>query len=121
MITIYHNPRCSKSREALALVESIAARRKLSVNVVEYLKTPPDLAKLSELQAVLGCEAADMVRSNEEEYGTLGLAQADDAALLAAIAAHPKLLQRPIVVFGKRAVIGRPPELVTGLLEDEGT
>lgn len=120
MITIYHNPRCSKSREALALVEAIAARRQLTVNVVEYLKTPLDLAQLSELQATLGCQAADMARRNEEEYSALGLAQADDAALLAAIAAHPKLLQRPIVVLGKRAVIGRPPELVVGVLEDEG-
>lgn len=120
MITIYHNPRCSKSREALALVEAIAARRQLSVNVVDYLKTPLDLARLSELRAILDCKAADMVRSNEEEYTTLGLAQRDDAALLAAIAAHPKLLQRPIVVFGNRAVIGRPPEVVSGLLEDDG-
>ncbi|HYC42043.1 MAG TPA: arsenate reductase (glutaredoxin) [Noviherbaspirillum sp.] len=120
MITIYHNPRCSKSREALALVEAIAARRQLTVDVVEYLRTPPDLAQLSALQATLGCKVADMVRSNEDEYDAFGLAQADDGALLAAIAAHPKLLQRPIVVFGKRAVIARPPELVTSLLEDEG-
>lgn len=117
MITIYHNPRCSKSREALALVETIAARRQLAVNVVEYLKAPLDLAQLSELQNILGCQTTDMVRSNEDEYNALGLAQADDAALLAAIAAHPKLLQRPIAVFGKRAVIGRPPELIAALLE----
>lgn len=117
MVTIYHNPRCSKSREALALVEAVAARRQLTVDVVEYLKTPPDLAQLLELKSILACKAADMVRSNEEEYNALGLAQADDATLLSALVSHPKLLQRPIVVFGKRAVIGRPLELVVDLLE----
>ena len=120
MITIYHNSRCSKSREALALVEAIAARRQLTVDVVEYLKSPPSLAQLSELQTMLGCKASEMVRSNEEEFGALGLAQADDAGLLQALATHPKLLQRPIVVFGNRAVIGRPPELVADLLENPG-
>ena len=117
MITIYHNPRCSKSREALEIVEAYAARKGLAVEVTEYLKTPPDFDQLQALQDMLGCTAADMVRSNEEEFAALGLAQADDAGLLRAITAHPKLLQRPIVVFGKRAVIGRPPELVNGLLD----
>lgn len=119
MITIYHNPRCSKSREALALVETIAARRRLPLNVVEYLKTPPDLAQLSELKAMLRCAAIDMVRSNEAEYNSLGLAHADDSTLLRAVATHPGLLQRPIVVFEGRAVIGRPPELVADLLDGD--
>lgn len=117
MITIYHNPRCSKSREALALVDAFATRKQIPVNVVEYLKSPPNLAQLEELQAMLGCAASDMTRSNEDEFAALGLTQAADADLLRAIAAHPKLLQRPIVVFGGRAVIGRPPELVSSLLE----
>lgn len=91
--------------------------KQVPVNVVEYLKSPPSLAQLEELQALLGCKALDLVRSNEEEFAALRLAQAADGELLRAIAAHPKLLQRPIVVFGKRAVIGRPPELVSGLLE----
>ncbi|OWW20781.1 arsenate reductase (glutaredoxin) [Noviherbaspirillum denitrificans] len=117
MITIYHNPRCSKSREALSIVEAIATRKGLAVDVVEYLKTPPDVEQLEALRHMLRCKVADMVRSNEEEFATLELAQADDAALLRAVAAHPKLLQRPIVVFGERAVIARPPELASGLLD----
>ncbi|HZW20172.1 arsenate reductase (glutaredoxin) [Noviherbaspirillum sp.] len=116
MITIYHNPRCSKSREAFALVEAFAQRRALAVDVVDYLKSPPTFEQLSALKELLGCSAADMVRSNEEEFAALGLAQAGDEALLRAIAAHPKLLQRPIVVYRNRAVIARPPELVDGLL-----
>lgn len=118
MITIYHNPRCSKSREALALVEEFAARKQEQVNVVEYLKTAPTFEQLETLQGMLNCRAAEMTRSTEEEFATLALEQADDLALLRAIAAHPKLLQRPIVVYGKRAVIGRPPELVLALLAE---
>ncbi|HJV88419.1 MAG TPA: arsenate reductase (glutaredoxin) [Noviherbaspirillum sp.] len=116
MITIFHNPRCSKSREALALVEDYAARRQEPVDVVEYLKTPPTEQQLATLLGQLHASARDIVRSNEEEYEALGLAQADDAALLKAVAAQPKLLQRPIVVYKGRAVIGRPPERVRELL-----
>lgn len=118
MITIYHNPRCSKSREALALVQDIAIRKHLQVDVVEYLKSPPSPEQLARLRELLGCRAADMARSNEEEYAALGLAQATDAELFDAVAAHPKLLQRPIVVYEKRAVIGRPPEVVSSLFAD---
>ena len=116
MITIYHNPRCSKSRECLALVEDFAARKALHVNVVEYLNTPLALEQLVTLQGMLGCKTLDMVRSNEEEYAALGLAHAADMELLKTVALHPKLLQRPIVVFGKHAIIGRPPEVVNDLL-----
>ncbi|WP_292936126.1 arsenate reductase (glutaredoxin) [Noviherbaspirillum sp.] len=119
MITIFHNPRCSKSRETLALVEEFAARRHLPVEVVEYLKTPPTVPQLKSLLQQLGCDVREIVRSNEEEYDTLGLAQADDEALLSAIAATPKLLQRPIVVYRGRAVIGRPPERVRDLFDAE--
>lgn len=118
MITIYHNPRCSKSREALALVEAFASSTQIPINVVEYLTSPPSVAQLEELQGMLGCPASEMTRSNEEEFAALGLERAADEDLLRAIASHPKLLQRPIVVFGKRAVIGRPPELVSSLLEN---
>lgn len=116
MITIYHNPRCSKSREALALAERFAAQNELPLAVVEYLKTPLTLAQLAALHRQLGCGVRDMVRSNEEEYAALDLAQGDDAALLRALAAHPKLLQRPIVVYRGRAAIGRPPELLNDFL-----
>lgn len=118
MITIYHNPRCSKSREAFAIVEEFAARKSLAVEVVEYLSSPPSLAQLAQLQSMLSCPAAEMVRNNEEEYAGLGLDNAPDADLLRALAAHPNLLQRPIVAYGGKAVIGRPPELVRALLKD---
>lgn len=117
MITIYHNPRCSKSREALALVERFASAKKLDIEVVEYLKTPLTSEQLTGLQEMLGSGFRDMVRSNEEEYTALNLEQADDVGLLQAIAAHPKLLQRPIVVYDGRAMIGRPPETLNGWLK----
>ncbi|WP_188569138.1 arsenate reductase (glutaredoxin) [Undibacterium terreum] len=115
MITIYHNPRCSKSRETLALVQEVAERDGQPLNVIDYLKTPPDLAALKDLRAQLGGDVRAMLRDNEEEYASLGLAGADDAALLAAIAAHSRLLQRPIVSYQGRAIIGRPPENVLAL------
>lgn len=116
MITIYHNPRCSKSREALAFVEEFAAHRNLPVEVVQYLKTPPTATRLAELKRLLRCEMHEMVRSNEDEYAALQLADADESSVLRAIAAHPKLLQRPIVVYKGRAAIGRPPESLRDLL-----
>lgn len=116
MLTIYHNPRCSKSREALALLQEHANARKESINIVEYLKTPPTRAELAELHARLGCPAAEMIRKNEEEYAALGLEGADDETLLDALAAHPKLLQRPIIVEDSRALIARPPELLLAFL-----
>lgn len=117
MITIYHNPRCSKSREALALAEQFAKENHLALTIVEYLETPPGLTLLQNLQRQLGCEVRDMARTNEEEYSALNLRQADDDTLLRAIAEHPKLLQRPIVVYRDRAAIGRPPELLHALLQ----
>ncbi|VVE02606.1 arsenate reductase (glutaredoxin) [Pandoraea anhela] len=116
MITVYHNPRCSKSREALALVEGSPAGGDLQV--VEYLKTPPTLADLKRLHKLLGVPVRDMIRSNETEFAELGLADTglSDDDLLAAVAAHPKLLQRPVVVNGKKAVIARPPERVNDVL-----
>lgn len=116
MITIYHNPRCSKSRETLSLVQEFATCRQLPVEVVEYLQNPLGLDQLATLQRMLGCKANAMARSNEDEFSSLGLEQADDDTILRAIADYPRLLQRPIVVFRGRAAIGRPPELVRELL-----
>jgi arsenate reductase len=115
MITIYHNPRCSKSRETLALVEEIATQKQQELQVVDYQKAPLDQTQLRAVVKQLGVAVRDIVRSNEDEYTQLKLEQADDQALLAALAAHPKLLQRPIVVFGGKARIGRPPENVLEL------
>jgi arsenate reductase len=120
MLTIYHNPRCSKSREALALSVAFAAQHGLELNVIDYQKTPLSRAQLAELHQLLQSEGAvsvrAMVRDNEDEYSELQLSQADDARLLDALASHPKLLQRPIVRFGQRAVIARPPELAQAIL-----
>jgi arsenate reductase (glutaredoxin) len=117
MITIYHNPRCSKSREALALVEGFTAAHGLTLSVVDYQKTPLTVTQLCALRDQLGTSVREMVRDNEAEYAALNLAAADDTALLAAIADHPKLLQRPIVAFQGKAMVGRPPERLAALLQ----
>lgn len=113
-ITLYHNPRCSKSRQTLALLRE----HDIEPDIVEYLETPPNEATLRELQSMLGVNVREMMRTNEAAYKELGLGRdsVTETELLAAIAAHPILLQRPIVVHGKRAVIGRPPENVLDLL-----
>lgn len=118
MITIYHNPRCSKSRETLALVESVAQRLGETVEVVEYLKTPPTLSTLRQLHTMLGVPVREMIRDGEAVYKELDLADPGltDTELLAAVADNPILLQRPVVVRDRRAVIGRPPENVGPLL-----
>lgn len=113
-VTIYHNPRCSKSRQALALLREKGA----APEIVEYLKTPPDAATLQSLLKQLGLSARDVLRTGEAAYKELGLddpAKSEDE-LIAAIAANPILLERPIVVTGGRAVIGRPPEAVLTLI-----
>ena len=116
MITIYHNPRCSKSRETLALVQAAAERLAEPVEIVEYLKDPPSLSTLRQLHTMLGVR--EMLRDNEAPYAELGLADPGltDAELLAAVADNPILLQRPVVVRNRRAAIGRPPENVAPLL-----
>lgn len=98
------------------MVEQFAAQRELKLDVVDYLKNPPSISQLAMLLQELGTSARDIVRENEAEYATLNLAQADDAALLAAIAQHPRLLQRPIVSYAGRALIGRPPERLASML-----
>jgi arsenate reductase (glutaredoxin) len=109
MITLYHNPRCSKSREALAIVEEFTQAQDLPLEIVDYQKTPLNLEQLRQLHRQLGGAMRDMVRTNEDEYAALNLTQASDTELLAAMASHPRLLQRPVVVFRERAVIARPP------------
>ena len=120
MITIYHNPRCSKSRGALELAQQFATQHGIELSVVDYQKTPLTVAQLQALYQTLkttgGIEVSDMVRDGEESYATLNLANADDATLFDAIAAHPILLQRPIVTFNGRGIIARPPELVDQVL-----
>lgn len=113
-LTLYHNPRCSKSRSALELLES----RGLQPRIVRYLETPPSEATLRDLLRKLDLTPRQLLRSSEEEYKTLQLADPSlsEALLIQAMLSHPKLIERPILVAGERAVIGRPPERVLELL-----
>lgn len=113
-LTLYHNPRCSKSRGALELLEA----RGLAPTIVRYLETPPSAAELTALLGKLGIGARQLLRSGEDEYKTLNLADPalTDAQLIDAMAEHPKLIERPILIAGDKAVIGRPPEKVLEIL-----
>lgn len=113
-LTLYHNPRCSKSRGALELLE----QRGLAPTVVRYLETPLDAAQLRSLLAKLGLNARQLLRTGEDEYKTLNLADPSlsEEQLVAAIAQHPKLMERPILEAGDKAIIGRPPESVLEIL-----
>lgn len=111
-VTIYHNPRCSKSRETLALLES----RGLIPVVVEYLQTPPTVAELTRIVALLGGEARVLARPKEAKEEGITLEALDDAGLIAALAAHPRAIERPIVVTETAARLGRPPEAVLEIL-----
>ena len=113
-VTLYHNPRCSKSRQTLALLEE----RGITPEIVEYLQTPPDAATISGLLTKLGIGAIELMRRREAPFTELGLAgrEDDDAALIEAMASHPILIERPIVVAGDQARIGRPPEAVLDIL-----
>lgn len=113
-LTLYHNPRCSKSRGALELLEA----RGLAPTVVRYLETPPDAATLRSLLGKLGMTARELLRSGEDEYKSLDLANPalSEDELIAAMISHPKLIERPILVAGDNAVIGRPPEKVLEIL-----
>ena len=110
---IYHNPRCSKSRQSLALLRENG----VEPEVIEYLKTPPDKNALRGLLKKLGLAAHEILRTQEDPYPACGLSpESTEAEILAAIVANPILLERPIIIKGTRAVIGRPPENVKKLL-----
>ena len=112
-VVIYHNARCSKSRSACELI----AAQGVTPEIVDYLKTPPSKEELRELVRKLGIPAADLVRRGEETFKTHYAGKTlSEEEWLDALAAHPSLIERPIVVAGYRAVIGRPPEKVLALL-----
>ena len=113
-LTLYHNPLCSKSRGALATLEA----RGLTPNIVRYLETPPSAAELQLLLGKLGMSARELLRTGEELYQSLNLANAQltEAQLIGAMVANPKLIERPIIVVGERAVIARQPEKILELL-----
>lgn len=111
MLTIYHNPRCSKSRQTLALIEEANKE----VTIVEYLKTPLDEARIKSLLSLLDVSPIEMMRTKEAEFKEQNLANASDEELIQAMVNTPKLIERPIVTAGSKAVIGRPPENVLTL------
>ncbi|MCQ8103397.1 arsenate reductase (glutaredoxin) [Methylomonas sp. SURF-2] len=113
-ITIYHNPRCAKSRETLKLLEE----KGLQPDVVEYLKHPPTSAELQDILHKLGIKPRELMRTKEAEYKENGLddASLSDAELIAAMIRIPKLIERPIVLTNGKAAVGRPPENVLNIL-----
>jgi len=106
MLTIYHNPRCSKSRQTLELIKD---NSKKEVKVIEYLKEPLSQEDIEQLLALLSCSPVEMMRVKEAEFKEQNLKSADDKTLIAAMVTTPKLIERPIVSDGSKAVIGRPP------------
>ena len=112
-IKIYHNPRCSKSRATLALLQE----QGIEPEIIEYLKTPPGEAELDQILTMLGKEPADLMRRGEQEYkdhiqgNTLSRAET-----IALMVAYPKMIERPVVVNGDKAAVGRPPESVLSIL-----
>jgi arsenate reductase len=112
--TIYHNPRCSKSRQTLDLLKS----NQVDAEIVEYLKTPPTAAELKDILSMLGFKPRDLMRKKEAEYKALGLSDETltDDELIQAMVEHPRLIERPIVITGNKAALGRPPEQVLDIL-----
>ncbi|PCJ57430.1 MAG: arsenate reductase (glutaredoxin) [Rhodospirillaceae bacterium] len=111
-VTIYHNPRCSKSRTTLALLQE----RGIQPVVIDYLKTPPTAAEIRRLLHLLKLAPEALIRKNEAEYKAIADLNLDADGLIAAMAKFPKLIERPIVVANNRAAIGRPPENVLEII-----
>jgi arsenate reductase (glutaredoxin) len=111
-VTIYHNPRCNKSRQTLALLEE----RGVKPRIVEYLKTPPDVAELKRLLKLLGLSPRQLLRKKEAAEAGLDKPSLSDAELIAGMVKHPIVIERPIVVSGERAAPGRTHEAVLKIL-----
>lgn len=113
-VTLYHNPRCSKSRQTLALLQE----RGIQPKIIKYLETPPNREELKRLLTLLQLSARELIRTKEAEYrqAILDDPRLDDDALIDAMLAQPKLIERPIVVAGNKAAIGRPPENILEIL-----
>ncbi|MBC8282765.1 MAG: arsenate reductase (glutaredoxin) [Nitrospinae bacterium] len=110
--TIYHNPKCSKSRQTLALLEE----QGIKPDIIEYLKTPPSAEKLKEILSLLGISPRDLMRKKEDEYKELADPELSDEDLIGLMVKHPILIERPIVLANGKAALGRPPELVLEIL-----
>ena len=116
-VTIYHNPRCSNSRGAMAILEEL----EIETEVVAYLETPLTAEAFVALAGMVDASVEKMIRAKETAYGESGLsAESTLEEVAAAVAAHPVLLQRPVVVCGEKAVIARPPEVLRGWLAEAG-
>lgn len=113
-VTIYHNPRCSKSRQTLALIEE----KGVAPDIVDYLKEPPTAAELKRVLGLLGMGPRELMRKNEAAYKDNNLDDPglDDDALIAAMVANPILIERPVVISGGKARLGRPPEQVLEII-----
>jgi len=111
-VTIYHNPRCSKSRQTLAILED----KNVDHDVVEYLTSPPSKAELKRILGMLGVKPADIVRKKEAREAGLDLGAMSDAEIIDAMVTTPIIIERPIVVAGDKAVMGRPPENVLSII-----
>lgn len=113
-VTIYHNPRCSKSRETLRILKE----RGVEPTVVEYLATPPAPSEIRKILGLLKKKPRDIIRKTEDPYKNLGLEnpKTSDTTLIKAMAAHPVLIERPIVVSGTKAIVARPPETVLKII-----
>jgi arsenate reductase len=114
-VVIYHNPRCSKSRQTLSLLEPQGVK----IDIIEYLNSPPDKQTLTDIIKKLGIAPRDLLRKKEDEYKQLGLDDItlDDEQIIDAMVQHPKLIERPIVIHRDKAALGRPPENILKILE----
>ena len=115
-VTIYHNPRCSKSRQTLSLLEE----KGIEIDVIEYLKIPPDENTLKKIIKQLGITPHELLRKNEDEYKQLGLDKQNisDEEIITAMVNYPRLIERPIVINRNKAALGRPPEGVLKILDN---
>lgn len=113
-VTIYHNPRCSKSRQTMELLE----QQNITPTVVKYLETPPDATTLQSILNMLGLEPRQLMRKGEAEYKELELDNPglSHEQLIQAMVANPRMIERPIVIKGDKAALGRPPEQVLDIL-----
>ena len=113
-VTIFHNPRCSKSRQTLSLIQE----KNIDINIIEYLKTPPDISQLKQILKKLGYEPRQLMRKSEQIYKDLDLGNENktEEDLVIAMTQNPILIERPIVLSGEKAAIGRPPESVLNIL-----
>ena len=113
-VTIFHNPRCSKSRQTLSLIQE----KNIDINIIEYLKTPPDISQLKQILKQLEYEPRQLMRKSEQIYKDLDLGNENKTAedLIIAMTQNPILIERPIVLSGEKAAIGRPPESVLNIL-----